>query len=169
MEVVIIIIHTSSKDHTINFTAIHQLTNVTCCVLYITQVQRPSDPNPFRQGHRVLHRFKDHQIHRVLHRFKDHQIQTHSDNGTESCTGSKTIRSKPVQTRAPSLAQVQRPSDPNPFRQGHRVLHRFKDPQIQTRSDKCTESCTGSKTIRSKPVQTRLRSLAQVLRPSNPN
>ena len=91
----------------------------------------------------------------AMHRFKDHQIQTHSDRGTEPCTGSKTIRSKPVQTGALSLAQVQRSSDPNPFRQGHRALHRFKDHQIQTPSDRGTEPCTGSKTIRSKPVQTR--------------
>ena len=57
----------------------------------------------------------------ATHRFKDHQIQTRSDRGTEPCTGSKTIRSKPVQTGALSLAQVQRSSDPNPFRQGNRT------------------------------------------------
>ena len=121
------------------------------------QVQRPSDPNPFRQEHRALHRFKD------------HQIQTCSDRSTEPCTGSKTIRSKPVQTGAPSHAQVQRPSDPNPFRQEHQALHRFKDHQIQTHSDRSTEPCTGSKTIRSKPVQTGAPSLPQVQRSSDPN
>ena len=77
----------------------------------LAQVQRPSDPNPFRQGHRVLHRFKV-------------PIQTRSDRGTEPCTASNTVRSKPVQTGVPSLAQVQRPSGPNLCRQGHRALHK---------------------------------------------
>ena len=75
----------------------------------------------------------------AMHRFEDHHIQTRSDSSTEPCTGSKTIRSKPIQIGAPSLAQVQRPSDANPFGQGHRALHRFKDHQIQTRSSKGTE------------------------------
>ena len=57
--------------------------------------------------------------------------------GAKSCTGSK-------------------PSDPNPFRHGHQALHRFKDDKIQTRSDKDTKSCTGSKIVRSQTCSDRV-------------